>query len=301
MWGAGSNSLLVTPSPAAQSGGGGGNGDDDTGLLDLGLGGSTELNNEKIRAVSAECSDIDAASRALAASVKAEERALSALKKDTGHAKMEHGDFRRDSAEILEGERMDGEIREEYRGQFAEEVDVHVSDAGAAVVSEDENSPRRENDAHSQNHGASRKGKGRRFSHRSFVGRKAAEARRKAASVNAIQDEIRAGHRKIRAAAEEERKILGEISGRRLEATKVERERGVEARTREMDAEVQRNRGVREAVQKARNKSGMYAQRIAERVSPLLLVSSVSVMLGTGRVCDHVVCLFVCAPSPTVN
>ena len=266
MWGAGNSSLLATPAAGPSDSG------DDGGPLDLGLGGSTELNNEKIRTISAECADIDAASRALAASVKAEERALSALRKDTGHARMEHSDFRRDSSEILEGERMDGEIREEYRREFAGEVDAHVRDGGAAVVSEDENSPRRENGGRGQ------VSRARRFSHRSFIGKKAAEARRKAASVDAIQDEIRAGQRKIRACAEEERKILDEISDRRLEGAKVERERDVEVRMREREAEVQRNRGVREAVQKARNQSGMYAQRIAERVSSI--VSKSCYLLG---------------------
>jgi len=257
MWGAGNNSLLVTPTFAPSDSG-------DDGPLDLGLGGSTELNNEKVRAISAECADIDAASRTLAASVKAEERTLQSLRRDTGHARAEHSDFRRDSSEILERERMDGEIRDEYRSALAAEVDVHVCDRAAAVVSEDENSPRREDGARAAQ--VPRKGsRARRFGHRSFIGKKAAEARRKAASVDAIKEEIRAGQRKIRTCAEEERKILGEISERRLEETKVERERGVEARMREREAEVQRNRGVREAVQKARNQSGMYAQRIAER------------------------------------
>ena len=107
--------------------------------------------------------------------------------------------------------------------------------------------------------------KARAYSHRAFVDRRRVDAKAKAVSIHSIQQEIKSTRNKIKTADDEY--ALCNQDTRQLERIKMEGERQVEAKRRECEAESQRNRGVREAVQVARANSGTYAQQIAEKVS----------------------------------
>jgi hypothetical protein len=227
------------------------------GTLDLGH--ATQINDDLVRAIRDEVVDIDGRLRVVSDSVRNEERSLGQLARDCDHARAEMSAHRRDAAEVLDSENMTQELRAGFRAQFASEVAPHIVSPASSVPGDDAAS---DDDDGASSGGAN---KARAYSHRAFVNRRRVDAKAKAVSIHSIQQEIKSTRNKIKTADDEY--ALFNQDARQLEGVKMEGERQVEAKRRECEAESQRNRGVREAVQVARANCGTYAQQITEKVS----------------------------------
>lgn len=220
----------------------------------LDLGHETQINNDLVRAIRDEISGIDKCLQASSDKIKHEERAFAQLTKDCNHARDEMFAHRRDAMEVLDSENMTEELRVEFKAQFASEVAPHLVSPST--------SPAHDRDAMSEDECATTRG----LSHKAFIDRKRIDAKSKAASIQSIQQEIMITRKKIKAADDETAKLNQEMNARQLDMVKTEGERQVEAKRREYEAESQRHRGVKEAVQTARANSGAYALQITEKV-----------------------------------
>mmetsp|Transcript_18946 Transcript_18946/g.39933 ORF Transcript_18946/g.39933 Transcript_18946/m.39933 type:complete len:594 (-) Transcript_18946:285-2066(-) len=247
--------------------------DDFYGTLDLGH--EAQINNDLVRAIRTEIVEIENGLQVASNNVKNEERSFAQLTKNNNHSRGEMFHHRRDAAEVLDAETMTEDLRFGFKDQFAAEVAPHVvspsstnghddHDDAAAVSPEDESGGRR---------GPSASGP-RAFYHKKFIDRKRAEAKEKAVSVHSIQQEIKLTRKKIKAMDEETASFIQDMNARQLDRVKMEGERQVEAKRREYEAESQRNRSVKEAVQVARANSGAYAQKIAEKAKQQMSESS---------------------------
>jgi hypothetical protein len=238
------------------------------GTLDLGH--ATQINDDLVRAIRDEVADIDARLRAVSDGVRNEERSLGQLTRDCDHARGEMSAHRRDAAEVLDSENMTQELRAGFRAQFASEVGPHVvSPASSGPAHHHRRHDIQRDVASDDDESVSMPGgttRARAFSHKAFVDRRRVDARGRAVTIHAIQQEIKDTRNKIKAADDVAARYNQEVIARQLDRVKTEAERQVEARRRECEAEGQRNRGVREAAQVARANSGAYAQQIAEKV-----------------------------------
>lgn len=249
----------VPPTPEQQSGTPAAD-DSFYGTLDLGH--ATQINNDLVKTIRDEIVDIDTSLQVTSGNVKNEERSFGQLTKDCNHARDEMFSHRRDAAEVLDSEIMTEDIRVGFKDQFATEVAPHV-------VSPSSNSAHHEHDIESEDENGSAAQQGpsgmRAFSHKKFIERKRAEAKTKVVSIHSIQQEIKTTRKKIKATNDETASYNQDVIARQLDKVKMDGERQVEAKRRECEAENQRNRSVKEAVQVARNNSGAYAQQIAEK------------------------------------
>lgn len=241
----------VTPSSVAPGG-------DD--FFDLGH--QAEINNDVAKSLRDEISVLDSGLNKTSTNIKNEERSFNQLTKDHSHARGELFKHSRDAAEVLEEENTNDDLRLVLKDQFITGVVPHIVSPSSnhhdhGVVSEDEDGGSPE--------GASSVGRVA-FSHRKFTESKRVEATAKKAAIHSIQQEIKSNRKKIKTVEEETASYVKEMDARQLDRQKTEGERNVEAKRREFEAESQRNRGVKEAVQVARANSGAYAQKIAEKV-----------------------------------
>ncbi|KAL7526815.1 hypothetical protein ACHAXR_003425 [Thalassiosira sp. AJA248-18] len=235
------------------------------GTLDLGH--QTQINDDLVRTIRDEIVEIDKSLQFASGNVKNMERSFGQLTKDNNHSRGEMFNHRRGASEVLDSENFAEEVRVGFKEQFATEVAPHV------VVSP-------ENTAHHHDHDAlgvsSEDGSGgvgpegsssgkRTFSHKKFIAHKNSAAKNKAVSIRSIQQEIKMTRKKIKATDEETANFIQDMNARQLDKVKLEGGRQVDAKRRELEAESQRNRGVKEAVQVARANSGAYAQKIAEK------------------------------------
>ena len=228
----------------------------------LDLGHETQINNDLVRAIRDEIVTIDKSLQASADKIKHEERSFAQLTKDCNHARDEMFAYRRDAMEVLDSETMTEELRIEFKAQYAAEVAPHLvspTSSSSSSPSHDHRDTMSEDDS-----AAATPTRG--VSHKAFIERKRIDAKSKAAAIQSIQHEIGTTRKKIKAADDETTRLNQEIYARQLEKVKMEGERQVEAKRRECEAESQRNRGVKEAVQVARANSGAYAQQITEKV-----------------------------------
>ena len=107
---------------------------------------------------------------------------------------------------------------------------------------------------------------GERTSHSKFIPNKRADISKKKNSILSIQEEIKATHKKTKQAEEDTARFTREMESKQLDKVKMDGERQVAAKKKSLEAEIQRNRGVKDSVQVARANSGAYAQQIAEKV-----------------------------------
>jgi len=166
--------------------------------------------------------------------------------------------------EVLDSETMTEELRMEFKSQFASEVAPHLVSPSSSPSSQDTRDTTMMMMSEEESTTTTTTTRG--LSHKAFIERKRVDANAKAASIQSIQHEIMSTRKKIKAADDETAKLNSEMYARQLDKVKTEGERQVEAKRRELEAESQRNRGVKEAVQMARANSGAYAQQIAEKV-----------------------------------
>ena len=110
---------------------------------------------------------------------------------------------------------------------------------------------------------------GERTSHSKFIPNKRADISKKKNSILSIQEEIKATHKKTKQAEEDTVRFTREMESKQLDKVKMDGERQVAAKKKSLEAEIQRNRGVKDSVQVARANSGAYAQQIAEKVCVL--------------------------------
>lgn len=223
----------------------------------LDLGHETQINNDLVRAIRDEIAGIDKCLQSSSDKIKHEERSLAQLTKDCNHARDEMFAHRRDAMEVLDSENMTEELRVEFKAQFATEVAPHLVSPSSSPEHDDRDSTNSSEDEYNPTRGVS---------HKAFIDRKRVDARNKSASIQFIQQEIFMTRKKIKAADDETARLNQEMHSRQLDRVKMEGERHLEAKRREYEAESQRNRGVKEAVQMARANSGAYAQQIAEKV-----------------------------------
>ncbi len=224
------------------------------GTLDLGY--ETQINNDLVRAIRDEIAGIDKNLQSSSNKIKHEERSLAQLTKDCNHARDEMFAHRRDAMEVLDSENMTEELRVEFKAQFASEVATHLVSPSSSPAHHDRDTNSSDDESNPT----------RGVSHKAFIDRKRVDARNKSASIQSIQQEIFMTRKKIKAAADETARLNQEMHARQLDRVKIEGERQLEAKRREYDAETQKYRGVKEAVQMARANSGAYAQQIAEKV-----------------------------------
>ncbi len=187
-------------------------------------------------------------------------------------------EFQRGSSDYGEEATMNdevlGRLREEFRGEMGPHVAV-VPGGGRGEEEEDvedcggfgeEEKCADDMDGDGDNGG---KGSTKRvyYSHGKFITRKKSQLKTKSLSIQSIQREIEQIKKRYISTEEETTNILQFIQSRQLEATKASSEKAAEGKRRELEAEFQRNRGVKEAIQAARTKSGGFAQMITEKVS----------------------------------
>jgi hypothetical protein len=235
------------------------------GTLDLGH--ATQINDDLVRAIRDEVVNIDGRLRVVSDSVRNEERSLGQLVRDCDHARAEMSAHRRDAAEVLDSENMTQELRAGFRAQFASEVAPHVVSPASSVLGHHHHDHRGDDVAYDVDDSGSPgvATKARAYSHRAYVDQKRVDAKAKAVFVHSIQQEIKNTRNKIKTTDDEY--ALFNQDARQLERVKTEGDRQVEAKRRECEAESQRNRGVREAIQVSRANCGAFAQQIAEKVS----------------------------------
>ena len=224
-----------------------------------GMGGFDQslINSELTRTIRDEVADVDKSIKVTMGNIKNEQLSFSQLTKQCNHARDEMYKRRRDAAEVVQSESTMEDCRLAFKDTFVKDIAPHVV------------SPSSSNNIH--DHGIlsddmDEDGSPSPKSHKSFIERKKAEAKKKSASIRGIQKEIVDTRKKIKAAVEDMDNYNQDIASRQLEKVKMDGERQVEAKRRSLEAEMQRNRGVKDSVQNARNNSGAYAQQIAEKV-----------------------------------
>eukprot|EP00579_Thalassiosira_antarctica_P009847 CAMPEP_0201914782 /NCGR_PEP_ID=MMETSP0903-20130614/4872_1 /ASSEMBLY_ACC=CAM_ASM_000552 /TAXON_ID=420261 /ORGANISM="Thalassiosira antarctica, Strain CCMP982" /LENGTH=627 /DNA_ID=CAMNT_0048450239 /DNA_START=92 /DNA_END=1975 /DNA_ORIENTATION=- len=234
-------------------------GADDSFYGTLDLGHEAQINSDLVRTIRTEIVEIENGLQVTSGNVKSEERSFGQLTKNNNHSRGEMFNYRRDAAEVLDSENMTEDLRLGFKDQFVAEVAPHIVSPSSnghddVVSSEDENG--------SPAQGPSGK---RAFSHKKFIDHKRTDAKEKAVSIHSIQQEIKMTRKKIKATDDDTASYIQDMTARQFDRVKVEGERQVEAKRRECEAESQRSRSVKEAVQVARANSGAYAQKIAEK------------------------------------
>ena len=193
-------------------------------------------------------------------------------------------DFRRGGADYSDGAMVNDEVLGRLKEEFGAEMAPHVVSPGSSMhrgvdeaASNSEDGERKSSDGateESGHHGGADGSGGstkRVHSHGKFLARKKLELKSKAVSLSSLKKEVEQNIKKVSSTHDETSNILHVIQSRQLDATKTAGERNVDARRRELEAESQRNRGVKEAIQAARANSGGFAQKIAEKVCEILL------------------------------
>lgn len=207
---------------------------------------------------------IDMNIHAISGQVKNEQLTNSQLTKNCNHARDEMFNRRLNSTEVVKSEGMAEEYRISFKQQYTNNVAPHVvspsSSAGGHHHGHDIMS-----DEDEMENGTGQDG--RTFSHKKFLDRKRADANKKSMSIHSIQQEIKSTRKQVKTAEEETANLVQDVATRQLDKVKIDGERQVESKKRSLEAEVQRNRSVKDSVQVARANSGTYAQQIAEKVS----------------------------------
>ena len=259
---------------------------DDVGL-EFDLGTDAQINDDLYRTLRDECTEIDKTLTVTSTNVKNMERSFTQLTKDHNHSRNEMFNYGRNAADELESVTVDEDVRVGFKDQFERLVAPHVvvSPENAVVAQEEDDGV--DNaiviDSHDGNHGSNANNNGttspsttkqcRSFSHKKFITTKKSGSKSKQSSIQTIQKEIKATRKKVKQTDEATSNLSREMNARQLDRVKAESERMVEAKRRELEAETQRNRGVKEAVAVARKNSGAYAQRIHDKVRMIYIKS----------------------------
>ena len=152
--------------------------------------------------------------------------------------------------------RLTEEYRANFKASFANDVAPHLvsptsSNHGYGGISDEDDEM------------------GERTSHGKFLLNKKADISKKKNSILAIQEDIKATNKKTKQAEEDTANFTRDMESKQLDKVKMDGERQVSAKKKSLEAEIQRNRGVKDSVQVARANSGAYAQQIADKVRVL--------------------------------
>ena len=260
--------------------------DVDIGVLQWGS--SVNLNEDLRRTILTEIGNIDDSITNLHGSVKNEERTASQLAKDLIHAKSEMINLRRGAAENLDDASMNADVQarlaETTKSQVIAVVTPPVSPEGPTDGEYGDGNVGHDEEGDINNPlPSSFPALGRNKSTlAAYVARSAAEARRVSDSIRSHRDALRDTRTRIASVDEECAGVSGRIDSDDLAGAKGAAERELDARRRELEAERQRERSVKEATKQARGRCGDYGQEIANSVSFRHLIHEALTNLSQG-------------------
>jgi len=244
------------------------------------FGTSVDLNDDLRRTIRTEIDQIEQSTSIVSSQAKSEERSFGQLSKDLTRARNEMMEFQRGGSDYREEAMMNDEVLERLREEFKGEMGPHVavipgggrgeeeeeSEAYGSFGEEEKGADDMDGDGDGGgNHAGTGPTKRVYYSRGKFIARKKSQLKAQTFTIQSIQRDIEQIKKRHASTEEETDNILQVIQSRQLYATKASSEKAVEEKRRELEAECQRNRGVKEAIQAARAKSGGFAQMITDK------------------------------------
>lgn len=206
--------------------------------------------------------------------IKNEERANALIGREYERARLQMGEYARGARDVLEEEICSEEVRRGFGEVCGRELGIHVGDGHSGEGGEEARFASSDvavgNSTTNMGDDSNRTSK-RVYSHAKFISRKKSILTQLQTTLRTLQSNITNTRKSTIAINNETSSILHTIESRKLEMQKEQWMRSVEGRKRELEGEIHRGRGVKEAIGVARGRSGENAQKIAERVSGIVV------------------------------
>eukprot|EP01082_Thalassiosira_pseudonana_P005264 g4886.t1 g4886 contig18:148661-151040(-) len=200
--------------------------------------------------------------------IKNEERANALIGREYERARLQMGEYARGARDVLEEEICSEEVRRGFGEVCGRELGIHVGDGHSGEGGEEARFASSDvavgNSTTNMGDDSNRTSK-RVYSHAKFISRKKSILTQLQTTLRTLQSNITNTRKSTIAINNETSSILHTIESRKLEMQKEQWMRSVEGRKRELEGEIHRGRGVKEAIGVARGRSGENAQKIAER------------------------------------